>query len=74
MDYRDLHKYQLKMIDWMLANKRCALWAGVGLGKTVTALTAVERLILNKQVLEWQNSYGLQRSPSGIILSICSVR
>ena len=50
MDYRDLHKYQLKMIDWMLANKRCALWAGVGLGKTVTALTAVERLILNKQV------------------------
>lgn len=49
MDYKDLHKYQIKMIDWMLANKRCALWAGVGLGKTVTTLTAISHLIQNKQ-------------------------
>ena len=45
MDYRDLHEYQKRMIDWLLMHKRCALWAGVGLGKTVTALTAIERLI-----------------------------
>jgi len=49
MDYRDLHNYQAKMIDWMMSNKRCALWAGVGLGKTVTALTAVEQLIRKKE-------------------------
>jgi len=50
MDYRDLHEYQKKMIDWLLMHKRCALWAGVGLGKTVTALTAVEQLIRKKEV------------------------
>jgi len=49
MDYRDLHRYQIKMIDWLLAHKRCALWAGVGLGKTVTALTALESLIRRKE-------------------------
>ena len=49
MDYRDLHRYQIRMIDWLLTHKRCALWAGVGLGKTVTALTAVEHLIQKKE-------------------------
>jgi len=47
--YKELHQYQLRMIDWMLDNKKCALWAGVGLGKTVTALTAIDRLLQEKQ-------------------------
>ena len=42
--YKDLHKYQIRMIDWILANEKCALWAGVGLGKTVTTLTALSHL------------------------------
>jgi SNF2 family DNA or RNA helicase len=47
----DLHDYQLRMIDWMLTNKKCALWAGVGLGKTVTTLTALDEL-LNKNEIQ----------------------
>ena len=46
----DLHDYQLKMIDWMLTNKKCALWAGVGLGKTVTTLTALDKLIDKNEI------------------------
>ena len=45
-----LHHYQLKMINWMLANKKCALWAGVGLGKTVTTLTAIDKLLAKKEI------------------------
>ena len=47
----DLHDYQLKMIDWMLTNKKCALWAGVGLGKTVTTLTAIDTLLTKNEIL-----------------------
>ena len=43
--YTDLHKYQLRMIDWIKANKKCAIWAGVGLGKTATTLTAISSLL-----------------------------
>jgi len=46
----DLHDYQLKMIDWMLTNKKCALWAGVGLGKTVTTLTALDKLLAKNEI------------------------
>ncbi len=48
--YKDLHKYQVRMVDWILANEKCALWAGVGLGKTVTTLTALEHLLDQKKV------------------------
>ena len=48
--YKELHQYQLGMIDWMLNNEKCALWAGVGLGKTVTALTALDKLLKQKQI------------------------
>ena len=34
----------------MLTNDKCALWAGVGLGKTVTALTAISNLLETKSV------------------------
>jgi len=44
----ELHKYQWRMIEWILDNPKCALWAGVGLGKTVTTLTALQTLLLRK--------------------------
>ena len=34
----------------MLTNKKCALWAGVGLGKTVTTLTALDKLIDKNEI------------------------
>jgi SNF2 family DNA or RNA helicase len=38
--------YQREMISYMLNNKRCGIWAGMGLGKTVCALTAIDILSL----------------------------
>lgn len=45
--------YQKLMIDQMLENSRCATWAGMGMGKTVSALTAMEtfQLIDDRPVL-----------------------
>ena len=36
--------YQLKIIDYIVRKKRCAVWAGMGLGKTVATLTAIDIL------------------------------
>ena len=40
-----LHKYQDRMIDFIYTTPKCALWAGLGLGKTITTLTAIVDLI-----------------------------
>lgn len=40
------HPYQKIAIDFMLANPRCALLAGMGLGKTVSGLSVAEALML----------------------------
>lgn len=40
------HAYQEKIIDFILENERCAIWAGMGLGKTVSTLTALDHLEL----------------------------
>lgn len=42
---KDLHNYQLRMIEWIKSNRKCAIWAGVGLGKTATTLTAINGLL-----------------------------
>jgi SNF2 family DNA or RNA helicase len=42
---KDLHNYQLRMIEWIKENQKCAIWAGVGLGKTATTLTAINGLL-----------------------------
>ena len=39
------HEYQKVAIDFLLDVPRCALFAGMGLGKTVSTLTALETLI-----------------------------
>ncbi len=41
----DLHKYQNRMIDFIYNTPKCAIWAGLGLGKTITTLTAITDLI-----------------------------
>ena len=46
----DLHNYQLRMIEWIKENKKCAIWAGVGLGKTATTLTAIHELLLDNKI------------------------
>lgn len=44
------HDYQEQMVDWLCANRRCALWAGMGTGKSVTTLTALTHLDLVEEV------------------------
>lgn len=41
----DLHDYQLRAVDFIKDRKRCALWLDMGLGKSVTTLTAAADLI-----------------------------
>lgn len=41
----DLHGYQNRAIDFILERKRCALWLGMGLGKTTSSLTAASDLL-----------------------------
>lgn len=38
--------YQKLLVDHILQNKRCAVWAGMGMGKTSATLTAIEGLML----------------------------
>lgn len=40
-----LHPYQLRAIEHILKHKGCALFLDMGLGKTVSTLTAIDRLI-----------------------------
>ena len=44
------HDYQHEMIDFIQQTKRCALWAGMGTGKTVSTLTALDQLSLVEDV------------------------
>lgn len=44
LKHSDMHKYQHRMVDWILGNQNSALWAEPGLGKTVAALTATKLL------------------------------
>ena len=41
----DLHLYQHRMIDFIYNTPKCAVWAGLGLGKTITTLTAITDLL-----------------------------
>lgn len=46
----NLHNYQVKAINHILANYRCGLFLDMGLGKTVSTLTAIEILMTNKRI------------------------
>jgi SNF2 family DNA or RNA helicase len=41
----DLHDYQRRAVDFIIDKKRCALWLEMGLGKTVSTLTAISDLL-----------------------------
>ena len=41
---KQLRPYQTLMIDWIVNNPKCALWAFMGAGKTVATLTAIQEL------------------------------
>jgi len=41
----DLHPYQCRAVDFILERPQAALWIDMGLGKTVSTLTALRRLI-----------------------------
>lgn len=45
---------QEPMVDWMLKNARCGLWAGMGIGKTSAALVVLDRLQILGE-LDWRN-------------------
>jgi len=38
------------MIEWIKQKEKCAIWAGVGLGKTATTLTAISELLLENSI------------------------
>ena len=40
-----LHKYQERMINFIYNTPKCAVWAGLGLGKTITTITAIVDLL-----------------------------
>ncbi len=46
----DLHEYQVRGVEFIKQRKRCALWLDMGLGKSVTTLTAVSDLLDSFQV------------------------
>jgi SNF2 family DNA or RNA helicase len=41
----NLHGYQLRAVDFIADKKRCALFLGLGMGKTATSLTAASQLL-----------------------------
>lgn len=50
LSYSDLHQYQHRAVQFILDHPHCALWVDLGLGKTVTSLTALEELINGVEV------------------------
>ena len=44
MDFNSLHNYQKKCIDHIVENTHCGLFLDMGLGKTVSTLTAIHKL------------------------------
>ncbi len=46
----DLHAYQAQAVDFIKDTPGCALWLDMGLGKTVSTLTAIADLTASKQV------------------------
>lgn len=49
LTFEDLAPYQLYGVNHIVENKKCALWIGMGLGKTITTLTAIDYLLCNNE-------------------------
>jgi SNF2 family DNA or RNA helicase len=48
----ELHAYQLRAIDHIIEHDKCALFLDMGLGKTVSTLTAIKRLIFEEVAVD----------------------
>lgn len=48
MRKEDLHPYQLKAVEHILRHRGCALFLDMGLGKTVSTLTAIDTLVYDE--------------------------
>lgn len=74
MKYRP-YDYQKTAMQWILDHPRCGLFLDMGLGKTVSTLTAVQQLMDDCEVSRtlvvapkrWPKQHGLPRQKSGII-------
>jgi hypothetical protein len=80
-----LHDYQNRAIDFICHNDKCALWLDMGLGKTVSTLTAITDLIDSftvERVLiiaplrvannTWHNEIANWQHLQGLTYSICT--
>ena len=50
LDRSNLHDYQVKAVDFVKKKKAAALWIDMGLGKTISTLTALSDLLASKKV------------------------
>ena len=48
MTENDLHQYQLQAVDHIISHTHCALFLDMGLGKTVSTLTAINELMFRE--------------------------
>jgi SNF2 family DNA or RNA helicase len=47
---KKLEEYQHKAVNFICEKKKCCLFLGMGMGKTVISLTAIERLLSEKKI------------------------
>jgi SNF2 family DNA or RNA helicase len=50
LDRNNLHAYQIRAVDFIKDNQKAALWIDMGLGKTVSTLTALSDLLTDKAI------------------------
>ena len=50
LNRKNLHEYQKRAVDFIKNNEKAALWIDMGLGKTISTLTALTDLIAKKKV------------------------
>lgn len=85
LNRNDLHDYQNRAIDTIIEQPKCALWLDMGLGKTVSTLTAatdlLDSLTVNKILIvaplrvannTWHNELANWEHLKGLTYSICT--
>ena len=85
LDRIDLHEYQKRAVNTIYDNDKCALWLDMGMGKTVSTLTAIVDLIdsltVNKVLIiaplrvansTWHNEITNWSHLSNLTYSICT--
>ena len=81
----NLHAYQRRAINFILSHPHAGLWIGLGLGKTIITLTALEELINSMTVHKvlivaplrvcnsvWRQEAAKWEHTSGLKISVCT--